>query len=115
MSRNSLSQIQPLRVLAQSVVEQKPYPLAAQPAFTDIDAIKTVNALDQHSNPMKINYDEEEGAYQQNISPLKIDPKAQKSSSAMGQAEKADQFIDMSSNKLYQADPLGEELEGDNV
>jgi hypothetical protein len=33
----------------------------------------------------------------------------------MGQAEKADQFIDMSSNKLYQADPLGEELEGNNV
>jgi hypothetical protein len=28
---------------------------------------------------MQINYDEEEGTYQQNISPLKIDPKAQNS------------------------------------
>jgi hypothetical protein len=64
---------------------------------------------------MKINYDEEEGAYQQNIYPLKIDPKAQKSSTPLGQAEKADQFIDMSSNKLYQADPLGEDVEGDDV
>ena len=64
---------------------------------------------------MKINYDEEEGAYQQNISPLKIDPKAQKSSSPLGQAEKAAQLIGMSSSKLYQADPLGEDVEGDNV
>jgi hypothetical protein len=64
---------------------------------------------------MKINYDEEEGTYQQNISPLKIDPKAQKSSSSLGQAENADQFIDMSSKKLYQGDPLGEDVEGDNV
>ena len=57
---------------------------------------------------MHINYDEEEGAYQQNISPLKIDPKVQLSSSR-------DQSMDISSNKLYQADPLGEMVEGDNV
>ncbi len=64
---------------------------------------------------MHIDYDEEEGTYQQNISPLKIDTKAQKSSSSRGQAEKGDQSIDMSSNKLYQADPVSEMIEGDNV
>jgi len=94
-----------LRPHAQTVLNKKSDSLSL--GYTDVNAVRTVNALqeDQSRADINLGYDEEEGGGSaQNASPLKIEGKAAKKSARNDEAE-GNMVIDMSTNKLNYEEP----------